>query len=245
MTTCKADGCTEPHKAHGYCSTHYARYRRGTLDAPRGPRGCDFPDCTRPHSGNGYCEAHSRQLRKGKPLTPIIVRAHGRVCEFPGCGRKHSAKGLCAVHWHQKKTGRELTPIRPRRVGCTVDGCEDKHFGLGLCKEHFERARKAGGPRPKRPSELRAAELRAGLRPTPAAILAASPLPATWERTTKPKATPTRNRGTEVGPLTPLDLGTIGATLALLERHNALDLADTLGLREMAVEARARLAVAS
>ena len=174
------------------------------------------------------------------------------------CGRGVYAKGLCRTHRYQQLRRGDLIPIRSPRTGCDREGCEAEHHGGGLCRYHFDAQRKRpdGSPRQQLPRRGPVPKAKAPRARTPKPTRADEPtsapkpsvLPAGWDKVTPPKVhtrTRTSARPDALGQLTPLDLGIVGATLALLERHHALDLADTLGLREMAAEARARLAVAS
>ena len=75
---CKVQGCTQQHKAKGYCNTHYARFRRGlSLDRPIQMKehsrvGCIVEGCTRKHEAKGYCKAHYLRYRRGLSLDPPI-----------------------------------------------------------------------------------------------------------------------------------------------------------------------------
>lgn len=224
---CKADGCGEPHKAQGYCSLHYARFLRGTLNKPRGHVGCNFEGgCDRPHFGKGYCSAHYVQHAKGRPLTPIRVRVPSPdECTVEGCTEPHKALGFCRWHYDRDRRGLDVTILRSEAS--------------------------AASTQTRRPTKPR----KAATGPTEPASRPVSVLPAGWDKVTPPKVhtrTRTSTRGDALGPLTPLKLGTVAAMALVVANlgdgrytEDGLDLMDALNLREMAAEARARLAVAS
>lgn len=67
--SCSVDGCTKPHKAHGWCHTHYMRWRRAGSDPAirlpvRAPRTCTIGDCAARHFGHGMCHTHYERWRK-------------------------------------------------------------------------------------------------------------------------------------------------------------------------------------
>lgn len=71
MRTCSVDGCTRPHKAYGWCGTHYMQWRRhgtGTPTKIRVRPPCSIEGCGKRHFGHGYCQMHySRQQKYGDP----------------------------------------------------------------------------------------------------------------------------------------------------------------------------------
>ena len=171
------------------------------------------------------------------------------LASFDGCDRDHFGRGYCSAHYTQYAKGRPLTPIRvrtPTPEHCTVPGCLEPHKALGLCRWHYDRRARchdvtilrddaAAAARQRKASERKP---RPGKTPTPRPV---STLPAGWDKVTPPKVhtrTRTSTRGDALGPLVPLSLETVGAALAVLDRHDALDLVDALGLREMAEHAR-------
>ncbi len=76
---CSIDGCERPHRAMGYCGTHYASHRflgqqcEGEKDCPCTPR------------AGGLCNVHIDKRRS--------------PCKVDGCERSTRAKGYCASHW--------------------------------------------------------------------------------------------------------------------------------------------------
>ena len=104
--TCTMDGCDRPHKARGYCQTHYMQFKRGIM--PVGPikvrvrdkpPECTEDGCADPVKAKGLCKMHyQRLLRHG------YVRANRRAkeigsCEIDGCNGRAYAKSMCHAHY--------------------------------------------------------------------------------------------------------------------------------------------------
>lgn len=65
---CSIAGCERKHQAHGYCASHYSRWKRGfPMELPirqkASCQGCRAVNCREAHSARGYCRAHYDQLR--------------------------------------------------------------------------------------------------------------------------------------------------------------------------------------
>lgn len=100
MKLCTVEGCASKHLARGYCSMHWARWRKwGT---PHGRQrydvcrvdGCSLP----PRSGYAeWCETHYYRLRRtGSADDPVRISGG---CSITGCD--HPAErldGLCRMH---------------------------------------------------------------------------------------------------------------------------------------------------
>jgi hypothetical protein len=68
---CSVTWCDRPHRAQGYCRTHYERHRKGLdIETPlrqyeQGPRICKVEGCDRPRDTHGtYCPMHYSRLAK-------------------------------------------------------------------------------------------------------------------------------------------------------------------------------------
>jgi hypothetical protein len=116
--TCSIPGCTKPHKGHGYCGTHYARWRStgnaGSAESLRIPKPlplCAAPGCEGLGRSPGvpYCELHYYRLYRNGQLDPVRP---------------------------QRKTGGP----------CAVDGCDDLDIDIGMCAKHATRTRRHGDP---------------------------------------------------------------------------------------------------
>jgi HNH endonuclease len=107
---CSIPGCDRRPQARGWCTAHYARWRRhGDVQAER-PLGaleefpqCSLPGCRRPHYGRGYCNAHYQRWRQhgdALPDRPLQTSQTG-PCSVAGCKRPKRARGLCNAHYRR------------------------------------------------------------------------------------------------------------------------------------------------
>ncbi|MBI4516261.1 MAG: hypothetical protein HY699_10660 [Deltaproteobacteria bacterium] len=55
--SCKAANCGKDVKGKGYCSRHYAQWRKGKLGKPR-YKTCHEENCRKPISRRGLCQDH-------------------------------------------------------------------------------------------------------------------------------------------------------------------------------------------
>jgi hypothetical protein len=66
---CSVDGCPQPTKGRGWCSTHYWRWKKHgdpVAEVFIPADGCKVDGCESQHSGLGYCKKHyTRLLRHG------------------------------------------------------------------------------------------------------------------------------------------------------------------------------------
>ena len=99
-------GCSRPHKARGYCGTHYAQFFRGAevvaeikTRVSEKPPACSEPDCGQPVKAKGLCKAHyARFLRHGHTVHRDRKRPP-KPCGIPGCENWLYAGGLCHAHY--------------------------------------------------------------------------------------------------------------------------------------------------
>ena len=66
--SCEVLGCERPHRARGWCATHYLRWKNGQAQGPIRRRsgtavGCSKALCDEPHDSKGLCRLHYRMLR--------------------------------------------------------------------------------------------------------------------------------------------------------------------------------------
>ena len=131
--TCTMDGCARPHKARGYCQTHYMQFKRGVT--PVGPirtrvalkpDECAEDGCAEPVKAKGLCKMHyQRLLRHG------YVRANRRAkeigsCSIDVCESREYAKGLCHAHY--------MKHIRWRKKGVDATRYQEMlHEQGGVC----------------------------------------------------------------------------------------------------------------
>jgi hypothetical protein len=103
-TSCQAPGCTRIHRAKGYCTLHYQRWRKhGHVMDTRSPRPdhCQAPGCkSKRVAAHGLCPRHYQQLRRHGRLTPERENMkNGGPCQFRGCDRIAVCRGYCPRHY--------------------------------------------------------------------------------------------------------------------------------------------------
>ena len=74
MKTCKVEGCHEKVHAKGYCSRHYAKYRRRRRKKPPGP-----PAPRGSKLAAERLRALQRELKKAEQMYRVTVSYKGRV----------------------------------------------------------------------------------------------------------------------------------------------------------------------
>jgi hypothetical protein len=98
---CSIPGCGKPHEAHGYCRTHYRRWKaRGDAEYVHnmgkiGP--CSVFGCGGTIRYLGLCGQHYDQKRMAK------VQDSLPLCSVGDCGKKVRTKGLCSAHYQRWK----------------------------------------------------------------------------------------------------------------------------------------------
>ncbi len=125
---CSLVGCPNPLLARGFCSPHYARWRRnghpgGVAVQVLGANPfCSLDGCDRPHLARGYCEAHlARYMRTGDPgSAEIRHRGQGGLCEVEDCERPTEGQGLCVMHYGRKRKTGDPLGLLPVGVGDAV-----------------------------------------------------------------------------------------------------------------------------
>lgn len=133
MKLCTVEGCGKALRARGYCTTHWARWRRhGTTDLPPKPvrrEICTVPKCQkkaeRGFGAESICLPH--YMRKYKKGTFGDVAVDEKKIIDPILGKYVTVK---------------LGEIRI----CQVDGCSTRADGLRWCKKHATRYRRHGDP---------------------------------------------------------------------------------------------------
>ena len=180
-------------------------------------RTCTVPDCTGPHYARGRCRRHYETWRDTTDEKPR--------CSLDGCDRPVKARGWCSTHYRQWLRGDAPYHVAPaQRPECSVDGCDRTAVCRGWCGLHYQRWRKHGSldmPVKAKPKKKPANEMPAGwFKPTPRSS----------ERTTT-------NAVERVDTLLPLESTSMAivrqhapAVRRILARHDALDLAEMLGV---------------
>lgn len=106
---CRVESCGHPIKGHGYCDTHYQRWRRlgdalaeVRITQTNLGKECSVDNCDRPAKTRGWCPLHyKRWLINGStddPPAPVE-----RFCSAEDCGRPHEGRGLCSKHRERQR----------------------------------------------------------------------------------------------------------------------------------------------
>jgi hypothetical protein len=104
--TCTLDGCGRPHKARGYCQTHYMQLKRGAPVTPaikvrvrNKPPECVEDGCNEPVKAKGFCRTHyQRLLRHGHVKNRNRAKPFAN-CSIKVCDNHVYALGLCHPHY--------------------------------------------------------------------------------------------------------------------------------------------------
>lgn len=104
-THCTVEGCGRPHKARGYCQTHYMQFKRGAPVVAeiksrvhgRDPI-CTVDGCSKAERANGLCDMHYMRVKR-HGSTEFRDRSRSlKPCGFPGCDRPLLSNGYCQRH---------------------------------------------------------------------------------------------------------------------------------------------------
>ena len=64
--TCKAENCDKGVHAKGYCTSHYAKWKKGKMPKPR-RKSCNTDGCHKPQDRRGLCSEHfAKEFTKSK-----------------------------------------------------------------------------------------------------------------------------------------------------------------------------------
>lgn len=123
---CSVHGCPFPHKAQGYCASHYHAVRqRGVDPATLGPLktrdrtqypSCQEPACDQPVKSKGMCAMHyARFLRHGHTMYRDRKK-DPKICSSDGCDSWVYALGVCHLHWFRRRKYAEKYGVTPEQV---------------------------------------------------------------------------------------------------------------------------------
>ena len=138
--TCTVEGCERPHKARGYCQTHYMQYQRGVPITPeiavrdrnRAPT-CTVDGCLNDEKALGLCDMHyMRHLRHGSTdFRSRQTNGPRRECGFPGCERPMYHSGYCQKHTmrSRKAKGHGIS------TETYIEMLEQQNFVCAICEE--------------------------------------------------------------------------------------------------------------
>jgi hypothetical protein len=110
---CTLADCGRPHKARGYCQTHYMQFKRGlTPDgairnrAREKPPECVEEGCSAPVKAQGLCKMHYQRLLRHGHTKYRDRKKPAKQCNLDGCDNHLYAKDLCHAHYlKQRKWG--------------------------------------------------------------------------------------------------------------------------------------------
>jgi len=153
---CKEEGCVNPVQARGWCTMHYARWKKygdpGPADRLRRKNGegtgCWAKGCMRAPEKAGLCGRHYQRRRmKGAPEGYGAPAEDGwPACKIDGCEAAAVGRGWCSMHWQRwKKTG-DPGPAEPKRYRwrhpagtiCVVEDCTQAARFSDKCRRHYQ-----------------------------------------------------------------------------------------------------------
>ena len=107
---CTITGCERPHKARGYCQTHYTQFKRGV--EPSGPikvrvrdkpPECTEDGCSEPVKAKGLCKMHYQRLLRHGHTRYRNRKTPPKPCMIETCDNHLYAKGLCHAHYAKQR----------------------------------------------------------------------------------------------------------------------------------------------
>jgi len=111
LEECAIQGCTEKHRAKGYCGKHYKQWRKGRLGEtiPRdGAQGCKVAPCAGRHEAMGFCSKHYKRWRRGTISIEGIEVKKRPPCRVVNCPQDRYMSGYCEQHFKRLLLMKEL-----------------------------------------------------------------------------------------------------------------------------------------
>jgi len=136
--TCTVLGCDRPHKARGYCQTHYMQVKRGApiteqinTRVREKPPECTEAGCCEPVKSKGLCQMHyQRYLRHGYTGHRDRSKPFGN-CSVEGCDSVMYSGKMCHAHY--------IKDLRWKSKGLSLSDYGDKlaaqNFVCEICEE--------------------------------------------------------------------------------------------------------------
>lgn len=102
--TCSIEGCDNPHKAKGYCRTHYERFcKHGDPSVVAAPRSLTEKQkcsvCGGVAHGQNLCAKHYWKWKKYGDPTAGRQNSKRNTCTVDGCSKYAHGQGLCPAHF--------------------------------------------------------------------------------------------------------------------------------------------------
>jgi Recombination endonuclease VII len=131
---CTQENCDRPHKARGYCATHYMQFKRGVSEVGEiksrvrnKPEQCIEEGCTEEVKAKGLCKMHYQRLLRHGFTKYKDRKKPPKICRVPGCKSWLYSNGLCNAHYCKDRTWSEF--------GFTIDAyIEMLAEQNGVCK---------------------------------------------------------------------------------------------------------------
>ena len=107
---CTMEGCGRPHKARGYCQTHYMQFKRGITSVGPikvrvsvKPDECTEEGCAEPVKAKGLCKMHYQRLLRHGHTAYRDRKTAAKPCVIDACDNHSYAKGLCHAHYLKQR----------------------------------------------------------------------------------------------------------------------------------------------
>lgn len=159
-----------------------------------------------------------------------------KPCSTPGCNKPVKAKNVCSAcynrQWRLAHPEADGKRIRKPQQPCTFPECGRPRYAAGICAGHYMQQRRGHtlvpigtmrrGPAPGTKRKPRGEPRKRR-----------SKLPAGWENTARKPKKQLGDKSAmrvELGTILPTDPALIASCRDLLARHDALDLAEALGV---------------
>ena len=140
--TCTMPDCGRPHKARGYCQTHYMQFKRGAT--PVGPiksrvsvkpEECIEDGCHEAVKAKGLCRTHYQRLLRHGHTKYRDRKTPPKNCMIEACDSHVYAKSLCHAHYVKQRkwkaagidADRYQEMLKAQGGVCAICACPEKH----------------------------------------------------------------------------------------------------------------------
>jgi hypothetical protein len=111
---CVVEGCGKPHKARGWCNSHYGRFKRGVevnVELERRdrskPERCIEEGCESPVKAKGLCQKHYQTLLRYGFIKRPNRKKSLRQCCITGCEGTVYSQDRCHAHYMKLRVYKE------------------------------------------------------------------------------------------------------------------------------------------